>query len=181
MDRKEESQVRFIDCTVQAHGAAILAIYNDAIANSTAVYEYELFPPDYIEQWFAGKRAGNYPVIGAVNETGVLLGFSSYGVFRARPAYKYTVEHSVYVHEAHRGKGIGDALLQKIITAARRQDYHVLVGGIDAQNMASINLHRKYGFEHAGTIKQAGFKFGRWLDLALYQLLLPTPEHPADG
>lgn len=177
----KDSRVRFVHCSLEAHGTAILDIYNEVIAHSTAVYEYKSFSPDYIARWFADKHSGNYPVIGALDEADVLLGFASYGVFRARPAYKYTVEHSVYVHRQHRGKRIGDALLKKIIEAAQAQDYHVMIGGIDAENIASINLHLKYGFVHAGTIQQAGFKFGRWLDLALYQLTLATPSDPVDG
>jgi phosphinothricin acetyltransferase len=173
--------VKFVDCSLAAHGAAILEIYNEVIANSTAVYEYLPFDANYIEKWFEGKRAGDYPVIGAVDEVGVLMGFASYGVFRARPAYKYSVEHSVYVHHAHRGKGLGDALLQRIIAAAKNQNYHVMVGGIDAENVASIKLHERHGFVHSGTITQSGFKFGRWLDVAFYQLTLATPVNPVDG
>jgi len=173
--------VKIVDCTLEAHGAAILDIYNDAIANTTAVYEYQLFLPAKIQSWFAEKQVGKYPVIGAVDEAGTLLGFASYGVFRARPAYKYSVEHSVYVHKDHRGKGIGRELLKRVIDAARDQDYHVMIGGIDAENEASIALHKQFGFVHAGTITQAGFKFGRWLDLVFYQLTLATPAHPVDG
>jgi phosphinothricin acetyltransferase len=171
----------FVDCKLETHSQAILDIYNEVIANSTAVYEYRPFDRKYIEKWFADKRAGNYPVIGAVDDAGNLLGFASYGVFRARPAYKYTVEHSVYVHKDHRGKGVGDALLVKIIEAAKRQNYHVMVGGIDTENVASIKIHEKYGFVHSGTIAQSGYKFGRWLDVAFYQLTLPTPANPVDG
>lgn len=173
--------MRFVDCSLQEHGSAILEIFNEAIANSTALYEYKLFPPERMMSWFADKAAGNYPVIGAVDESGRLLGFASYGVFRAKPAYKYSVEHSVYVHKDHRGKGVGRALLEKIIDAGRKQNYHVMVGGIDAENEPSIELHKQFGFVHAGTITQAGFKFGRWLDLAFYQLTLSTPELPVDG
>jgi phosphinothricin acetyltransferase len=173
--------MKFVNCTAESHSNAILAIYNDVIAHSTAVYEYQPFTAQYIAKWFADKRAGNYPVIGAVDDAGTLLGFASYGVFRARPAYKYTVEHSVYVHKDQRGKGIGDALLQKIIDAAKEQNYHVMVGGIDAENTASIKLHLKYGFVHSGTVTQSGYKFGRWLDVAFYQLTLPTPVQPVEG
>jgi L-amino acid N-acyltransferase YncA len=175
------SAITFVGCTLEAHGSAILDIYNEVIANSTAVYEYQPFDAKYITKWFADKGAGNYPIIGAVNNAGALMGFASYGVFRARPAYKYTVEHSVYVHKDHRGKGVGDALLQKLIAAARDQNYHVMVGGIDAENAASIKLHRRHGFVHSGTITQSGFKFGRWLDVAFYQLTLSTPVNPVDG
>ncbi|MHB8766428.1 MAG: GNAT family N-acetyltransferase, partial [Deferrisomatales bacterium] len=110
-----------------------------------------------------------------------LLGFATYGVFRAWPAYKYSVEHSVYVHPSHRGRGLGRVLLAALVARARAQGVHVLVGGIDADNRASRALHEALGFSHAGTIRQAGFKFGRWLDLAFYQLVLDTPAHPVDG
>ena len=130
--------------------------------------------------WFAAKRAGRYPVIGVVSGE-QLTGFASYGSFRAWPAYKYSVEHSVYVHSDHRGKGIGKALMTRLIDVAAEQQYHVMVGGIDVENEASIALHQRLGFTHAGTIRQAGFKFGRWLDLAFYQRILPTPSDPVDG
>ena len=159
----------------------ILAILNDAILNTTALYDYKPRTLATMTAWFEAKEKGNYPVVGAVTESGELMGFASYGPFRAWPAYKYTVEHSVYVARAFRGQGIGKRLLQEIVNAARQQDYHVLVGGIDSQNAVSIRLHERIGFQHAGTIRQAGFKFGRWLDLAFYQLILDTPARPVDG
>ena len=158
--------------------AQILAILNETIVNSTAIYDYQPRPIESMAAWFEAKRKGNYPVIGAVSEGGELLGFGSYGVFRAWPAYKYSVEHCVYVAAEHRGKGIGKRLLERIIAEAEAQEYHLLVGGIDSENAASIALHRALGFQHAGTIRQAGFKFGRWLDLDLYQLILKTPLKP---
>jgi len=173
--------VRFVDCTHAEHAAAILAILNDAIATSTALYDYEPRKPESMAGWFKAKETGRFPVIGAVDEEGTLLGFASYGSFRAWPAYKYSVEHSVYVHRDHRALGIGRALLQRLIAAARAQDLHVLVGGIDVENRASIALHEDLGFVHAGTIRHAGFKFGRWLDLAFYELILDTPARPVDG
>ena len=159
----------------------ILAIFNDAILNSTALYDYKPRTLESMATWFAAKRKGNYPVIGAVSDGGELMGFASYGVFRAWPAYKYSVEHSVYVAAPHRGKGIGKRLLRQIIDEGGKQDYHVLIGAIDAQNAVSIALHRSLGFQHAGTIRQAGFKFGRWLDFDFYQIILKTPANPVDG
>jgi phosphinothricin acetyltransferase len=173
--------MQFVSCTADRHSAAILEIFNEAILNSTALYDYHLRTMDSMTTWFRVKQASAYPVIGVENEHGVLLGFASYGMFRERPAYKYSVEHSVYVHKDHRGKGLGLALMEKLIAAARQQEFHVLVGGIDATNDASIAMHEKLGFTHSGTVRQAGFKFGRWLDLAFYQLILETPRHPVDG
>jgi hypothetical protein len=115
-------------------------------------------------------------VIGLEDSAGMLLAFGSFGRFRAWPAYKYTVEHSVYVHQDHRGKGLGKRVMQALIAAARENDVHAMVGGIDASNTASVVLHEHLGFQHVGTLPQVGFKFGRWLDLAFYQLLLDTPN-----
>jgi L-amino acid N-acyltransferase len=173
--------MQLITCDLVSHGHAILEIFNDAIANSTALYDYKPRAPESMVGWFKAKEVGHFPVIGAVAEDGTLLGFASYGTFRAWPAYKYSVEHSVYVHKHHRGKGIGILLMQKLIATAKEQQYHVMVGGIDVTNLGSISLHEKLGFVHTGTIKQAAFKFGKWLDLAFYQLLLETPDNPVDG
>src|SRR5436190_4399751 len=169
-----------VRCREPLHARAILDILNEAIVSSTALYDYKPRAPESMAAWFKAKDAGRYPVIGAVEEN-TLAGFASYGAFRAWPAYKYTVEHSVYVHRDHRGKGIGIALMRKLIDAAREQQYHVIVGGIDAANRTSIALHEKLGFTHAGTVRHAGYKFGRWLDLAFYQLLLETPARPVEG
>jgi phosphinothricin acetyltransferase len=106
------------------------------------------------------------------------MGFGTYGIFRERPAYKYTIEHSLYVDKYHRGKGIGKIILQEIIKNAAIQDYHCLVGGIDSTNETSIRLHKNFGFEFCGKIKQAGYKFSKWLDLDFYQLILKTPITP---
>jgi len=173
--------MKLITCEPRRHSAAILAIFNEAIANSTALYDYALRTDADMADWFAGKAAKNYPVIGAENDAGELLGFASYGRFRERPAYKYTVEHSVYVDTRFRGQGAGRMLLAAVIAAAEQQQYHVMVGGIDAQNAVSIRLHERLGFTHCGTVRQSGFKFGRWLDLALYQRILATPAAPVDG
>jgi L-amino acid N-acyltransferase len=170
-----------VACTHARHAQAILDILNEAIVHTTALYDYQPRSLSSMQAWFAAKAAGDFPVIGAEAEDGQLMGFSSYGTFRNFPAYKYSVEHSVYVHRDHRGKGLGRLLMQQLIVAAREQGKHVLVGGIDATNAASIALHAGLGFAHAGTVRQAGFKFGCWLDLAFYQLVLETPRNPVDG
>jgi L-amino acid N-acyltransferase len=171
--------VRLIECD-RARSAEILAIFNEAILNSTALYDYKVRTMAMMDAWFDAKMKGNYPVIGAVGESGRLLGFATYGMFRERPAYKYTVEHSVYVDRECRGRGVGRTLLEAIIERARMQNYHVLIGGIDADNAVSIELHRKLGFTFCGEIRESGYKFGRWLHLQLYQLILDTPARPAE-
>lgn len=173
--------MQLVECSLLEHGAAILEILNDAIVSSTALYDYRPRTPESMVGWFEAKRSGDFPVWGAVDERGALLGFATYGTFRAWPAYKYSVEHSVYVAQSARGRGVGQLLMRRLIESAIAQQKHVLIGGIDAQNDASRAFHEKLGFVHAGTVRQAGFKFGRWLDLAFYQLILPTPSAPADG
>ncbi len=178
-----QDDVRLIDCNEADHAMAILEILNESIVNSTSLYDYVPRPATAMEGWFATKRANGFPVIGAVSdaEPGKLLGFASWGTFRAFPAYKYTVEHSVYVHPDHRGKGLATILMQELIRRASEAQLHVLVGCIDAANAGSIRLHEKLGFVHSGTFPQVGFKFGRWLDAAFYQLNLETPLQPVDG
>ncbi|MES1184857.1 MAG: N-acetyltransferase family protein [Myxococcales bacterium] len=173
--------MRLVECSLSEHGGAILQILNDAIVSSTALYDYRPRTPDSMIGWFEAKRAGGFPVWGARDDAGALLGFATYGSFRAWPAYKYSVEHSVYVASGQRGRGVGTTLMRRLIQTATQQDLHSLIGGIDASNQESIAFHRKLGFVHAGTIKEAGFKFQRWLDLAFYQLILPTPSAPRDG
>lgn len=167
-----------VQCTFESHAASILDIFNEAIVNSTALYDYKPRTGESMAGWFETKRVNRYPVIGLENEEGILLGFGSYGAFRAWPAYKYTIEHSLYVHKDFRGQGLGKILLRELIEKAGENGFHAMVGGIDAQNAGSIALHKNFGFEHVGTLPQVGFKFGKWLDLAFYQLLLSTPACP---
>lgn len=171
---------QLMDCD-ESHAEAILEIFNDAILNSTALYDYKQRTLQQMTSWFAAKRNGNYPVIGVTNSEGILLGFGTYGMFRERPAYKYTIEHSVYIHKDHRGKGLGRFLLSQLIEVAKKQDYHCMMAGIDASNQISIQLHEQLGFQFAGKIRECGYKFGHWLDLVFYQLLLSTPENPVEG
>lgn len=172
--------VRLIDCD-RTRAQEILAILNEAIEHSTALYDYRPRTTAMMESWFDSKEKGQYPVIGAVDEQNRLLGFASYGPFRNWPAYKYSVEHSVYVDKDCRGRGVGTLLLEALIARAREQQYHNVIGGIDATNDVSIALHKRFGFQFCGRVMHAGFKFGRWLDLDFYQLILDTPAHPVDG
>ena len=170
-----------VRCNLERHGEAIREILNEAIENSTALYDYQPRSKESMVGWFEAKRAGDFPVIGIESPAGELLGFGSYGTFRAWPAFKYSVEHSIYVHNEHRGQGLGEKLLMAIIAAAKEQQKHVLIGGIDSSNTVSIALHEKHGFKKVGELPQVGFKFGRWLDMAFYQLTLETPLRPIDG
>lgn len=162
------------DCG-REHLEAIRAIFNDAIVNSTALYDYEPRSVEVMEAWFAVKEEKKLPVIGVLDDDGTLMGFGSYGPFRPHAAYQHTVEHSIYLDARFRGRGLGRQILQRLIEKAREQGYHMMIGVIDAKNGTSIALHEKMGFAHCGHIKEAGFKFGCWLDLELMQLILTKP------
>jgi phosphinothricin acetyltransferase len=172
--------MKIINCH-REYSEPILNILNEAIVNSTALYDYQPRTLESMVAWFDVKIKNNFPVIGLVNSQNELLGFGSYGTFRAWPAYKYTVEHSLYVHKDHRGNGYGKMILQEIIKEATTQEYHNLIAGIDSSNVPSKNLHESFGFQFAGQIKHAGYKFSRWLDLDFYQLILPTPSQPSES
>lgn len=145
---------------------AMLAIYNDAVVHTTASYDYEPRSMEKQKAWFAAKQAAGLPVLVAQVDRQV-AGFASYGPFRAWEGYRFTVEHAIYVGENFRRHGLATALLQELLAIARQQGLHVMVAGIDAENAGSIALHRRLGFEDAGVMREVGFKFGRWLDLAL--------------
>jgi phosphinothricin acetyltransferase len=159
---------------------ALLEIYNHVILHTTAVYSYQPHTMEARKEWYASKRKDGYPVFVA-EDSGRVVGFSSYGPFRAWPAYKYTIENSVYVAEDQRGKGIGKLLIQPLIDDARRQEFHAIIASIDASNTSSLRLHRSLGFEEVAHFRQVGFKFGGWLDLKFMELLLDTPAHPKEG
>lgn len=150
---------------------AILVIYNDAVVNTTAVYDYEPRDAEAQARWFAAKREQGLPVIVAEID-GAVAGFASFGPFRPWPAYLHTVENSVYIAPDRRGQGVGSALIPPLLDLARAKGLHTMVAGIDATNEASLRLHRKFGFEPVGLFKEVGWKFGRWLDLAFLQRML---------
>jgi phosphinothricin acetyltransferase len=149
---------------------AILAIYNHVIAHATAVYTETPAPLEDRRAWLKARRAGGFPVLVA-DDAGV-IGFASFGDFRPWPGYAHTVEHSVHVAEAARGRGVGSTLVRRLIDEARARGKHVMIGGIDAANNASIALHRKLGFVEAGVLREVAQKFGRWLDLLFMQKML---------
>ncbi|MDR3641837.1 MAG: GNAT family N-acetyltransferase [Humidesulfovibrio sp.] len=158
---------------------AILEIYNEAIRNTTAVYDYTPHTLAQRAAWYEQKLAAGYPLL-ACAEDAAVVGFATFGPFRAWAAYKYSVEHSLYVHKDHRRKGIGAALLRELLRLAETGGYATMIAGIDASNQGSRLLHEKFGFTEVGVIKRAGFKFGAWLDLCLYQCLLQGPGQPTE-
>lgn len=149
----------------------ILAIYNDVIRNSTAVYSEAEFTVPQAEAWFDGKAQQGFPFI-VVRDAAGVAGFATFGDFRAWPCYRHTIEHSLHVRSDCRGQGLGRVLLAALIERARLLKKHVMIAGIDADNAASIHLHRSLGFTAVGHLREVGFKFGRWLDLVFLERTL---------
>ena len=150
----------------------ILAIFNDVIATTTAVYREEPVSLEERRSWMRARVAAGYPVLVAHDAHGV-AGFASFGEFRAWPCYRHTVEHTVHVRSDARGRGTGRTLLEALLARATALGKHVLVAGIDADNAVSLRLHQRLGFEEVGRFREVGHKFNRWLDLVFLQRLLP--------
>lgn len=156
---------------------ALAAIYNDAVRHSTAIWnEVEVDAANRVA-WIAARQGAGMPVL-VLEEAGEVTGYASYGPFRAFDGYRETVEHSVYIRADRRGGGRGRALMEQLLAFARADGKHVMVAAIEAGNEASIALHRTLGFEPVGTMPQVGQKFGRWLDLALLQIVLDDRSAP---
>jgi L-amino acid N-acyltransferase YncA len=151
---------------------AITAIYNEVIANTTAVYSEQAVTLENRRDWWRGRIAAGFPVLVAHDGSGVTA-FASFGEFRAWPCYRLSVEHSVHVRADRRGLGIGGALMHALLLRAAALGKHVMIAGVDANNLASIRLHERLGFERVGQLREVGRKFDRWLDLVFLQRLLP--------
>ena len=154
---------------------AILAIHNDVIATSTAIYSSAPSSLEERRAWFDARVAAGFPVRVAEVD-GTVGGFASFGEFRgAWPGYRYSVEHSVHVRADCRGQGLGAALVAALLQDAAALGKHVMIGGIDAANTASLRLHARLGFAQVAHLREVGHKFGRWLDLVLVQRFIDAP------
>lgn len=149
---------------------SILVIYNEVIVSSTAIYFDEPVSFDNRKAWFDRQQERKFPVLVAVHPQDGVVGYSAFGDWRgAWPGYRHTVEHSVHVRAGHRGAGIGRGLVEALFPCASELGMHVMIGGIDASNAASLRLHEKLGFEQVAEFRQVGRKFDRWLDLVFVQ------------
>lgn len=151
--------------------SSILEIVNQAILNTTAIYDYDVRTLEEQTIIFESKQARNFPTFVAECNNEV-VGFGTYDTFRTKVGYRFTVEHSVYVKDGFAGKGIGKLLLEQLIATAKAENYHVMIGVIDASNENSIRFHEKFGFQSMGILKEISFKFDRWLDANLMTLNL---------
>ncbi|OIO00608.1 MAG: GNAT family N-acetyltransferase [Desulfovibrionaceae bacterium CG1_02_65_16] len=160
----------------------ILAIYNNAVATTTAIWNETEVDAANRAAWLKDHQMAGYPVLVAVenNVDGAVLGYAAFGDWRAFDGYRHTVEHSVYIRRDARGRGIGTALLRELVARARALGKHVMVACVEAGNTGSLRLHEKLGFVPTGLMPEVGAKFGRWLDLAFLQLTLDARATP-DG
>jgi L-amino acid N-acyltransferase len=150
---------------------AVLEIYNEAVLNTTASYDYEPRTLEHRRQWFAERKREGYGVFVAIDD-GHVVGWSALNPYHARMGFRFTAENSVYVAANRRGQGIGKLLLAPLIDAARDRGLHAIIAAIDAENQASIRLHARFGFEKVGHFKQTGFKFDRWLDVVYMERMV---------
>jgi L-amino acid N-acyltransferase YncA len=148
---------------------AILAIHNDAILHSTALWTDEPVERIDREDWLASRTSAGDAVLVAIEE-GQLAGYAAYAPWRAKFGYRHTVEDSVYIAAPFQGRGIGRSLLVELIENARGAGHHVMLADIESGNAASIGLHESLGFVEAGRLREIGTKFERWLDLTILQL-----------
>lgn len=151
--------------------STITEIYNHAVVHTTAIWNDETVTGKNRELWLLAKQQIGYPVLVICDDEQV-MGYATFGNWRDFDGYKFTVEHSVYVHPQHHQKGLGLKLLEALILEAKKLNKHVMVAGIEAQNIGSVKLHQKLGFKEVGTFKQVGFKFNQWLDLTFFELKL---------
>jgi phosphinothricin acetyltransferase len=164
------------DCQ-EADLEAILDIHNDAVLTSTAIWDDTIVDLENRRGWLRARVSAGFPVL-AADDGGQVLGYASYGVWRARDGYRHTVEHSVYVHKEARRKGIATALMLALIERSRAQRLHAMIGAVEATNRESLAFHAKLGFEKVAFMPEVGRKFGRWLDLVFVQLLLDRDPKP---
>jgi phosphinothricin acetyltransferase len=161
-----------IRAAIAADLPAVTEIYQHAVLHGTATFE--LIPPDLAEmtQRFTSLMDGGYPYLVAALE-GRVIGYAYAGPYRPRPAYRFTVENSVYLQPAIHRRGIGLQLLHRLIAECEARGYRQMVAVIgDSANAGSIGVHARTGFAMIGTHPHVGFKFGRWLDTVMMQRAL---------
>jgi L-amino acid N-acyltransferase len=151
---------------------AIHEIYNDAVLNTTASYDYEPRPMEARVAWFEKHEQQRLPVFVALDESGRVVGWSSLSFYHERMGYRFTVENSVYVAASERGRGVGSQLMPPLLESARSLGLRAIIAAIDADNEASVRLHARFGFVEVGRFKQVGFKFNRWLDVVYMEHLV---------
>lgn len=152
--------------------AELLEIYNYEVLNGVSTLDINPRTTEQWTDWFENHNIKNHPLI-VSEENGTVTGYASLSSYRAKEAYASTVELSIYIHPEHRGKGVGTALMSEIVTMAKEDPtVHTVVSVITSGNAASERLHDKFGFIFSGEIKEVGVKFGKYLDISNYYLIV---------
>ncbi|EXU75553.1 GNAT family N-acetyltransferase [Erwinia mallotivora] len=162
----------------EGDAAAITEIYNEAVLQTTAVWNDCTVDITNRIKWLSDRQNAGFSVLVAVDQANSVLGYATYGAWRPWDGYRHTVEDSIYVDKNARGKGTGAALMKVLIQQATLQGKHIMVAGIESSNEASLALHRKFGFTDAGRLSEVGCKFGHWLDLNFLHLRLDSRANP---
>lgn len=160
-----------IRSAIESDVSSILSIVNHEIEYSTAIYDYQPRTIEMQLEWFRKKEEEGMPVIVGVSD-GTVIGFATYGIFRPKIAYRFSVEHSIYLAPEVRGKGAGKQLMNTLIDMARQKGFHTMIAGVDASNQTSYQFHKKLGFIEVARFREVGYKFDKWLDLVFMQLFL---------
>ncbi|GAB3232210.1 N-acetyltransferase [Algoriphagus aestuariicola] len=155
----------------ESDAPAILEIINDYILNTFHNYDYDPKTLEEVQTQFSEKLAAGFPVlIGEIG--GELAGYATFGKFRAKPGYNTTIEHSIYLTAKSQNQGIGSALMKQLIAIAKNEGYHVMIAGMDSENLGSYRFHERLGFREVARFPEVAFKFERWLNLVFMQLKL---------
>lgn len=161
----------------ESDAPALMEIINDSILNTFHNYDYEPKTLEEVKAHFVEKLAGGAPVlVGTLN--GEVCGYATYGIFRAKPGYGKTKEHSIYLNAKAQGKGLGTALMQELLASAKANGIHVMIAGMDSGNLGSYRFHERLGFKEVARFPEVGFKFGQWLNLVFMQLILLPKQEP---
>ena len=159
----------------ESDAASILEIINDSILNTSHNYDYEPKTLSEVEKLFEEKIKDGYPIlIGEVG--GELVGYATFGRFRAKPGYDKTIEHSIYLNKKAQSKGLGTAMMRQLIEIATENGYHVMIAGMDSENTGSYRFHERLGFREVARFSEVGYKFGKWLNLVFMQLILNSED-----
>lgn len=154
-----------------ADAPAVREIINDSILHTSHNYDYHPKSLEEVESIFSEKIREGFPVlVGEIH--GEVLAYATYGKFRAKPGYSKTLEHSIYLNEKAQGKGLGSEMMRKLIEIAKEQGYHMMIAGMDSENLGSYRFHERLGFRETARMPEVSFKFGKWLTLVFMQLKL---------
>jgi phosphinothricin acetyltransferase len=155
----------------EADVPAILDIYNHEVVHGVSTFDLEPRTLEDRLEWY--RRTQEHPhVVIVAEEAGEVVGWGCLHQFHARAAYRFTTEDSVYIHQDHRGKGLGKLILARLVQIARENGFHSVMAGVSQGNPVSVRLHEGFGFEAIGVQRQVGYKFERWLDVSWFQLML---------